>query len=278
MRNRNQPLMETQEFYINNNELLHNNVAKIVNGERISEYRIQINSKDRNVNAFPSPFDIKVAFGNANYLPNIEKNFKNVKYISLNSVILPRTVAIDTSETLPSVTGSNKGNLYPTSSLIVPSSLTSAKQSSSVMYNLEFRPYLILNIKELATCSNNAFGTSSLYDNNKFMLFPDRRLGDMYAWKPYRGIVIYPTSLLFNLSLMSLHLTDESGNNINIVDHNGNNIIGHNIDTSVPYDYNGYISTYPSNYYVNYTNTVTQVLYDFSIGVVENEINTLVNY
>ncbi len=272
MKNNNHSLIEINEFF-GNREFLRNNVGRVAINEKITEYRIQINSKDRNVDTFPSPFNMKVSFGNKNYTPNIEKKFKNVKYISLNSVILPRTVSIDTSQTVSSASGEDSyGNLYPTSSLIVPESLTSAKKSSLIMNNLDFHPYLILNIKELSSCSNTSFGTSRLYDNDNFILFPDKRLGDMYAWKPYREVIIYPTSQMFNLNLLSLRLTDELGNNINIVDHNGNNIIGKNIDSSVPYDYNEYVSEYEDNYFVSYTNTVTQVLYDFSIGVVEGEL------
>ena len=48
---------------------------------------------------------------------------------------------------------------------------------------------------------------------------------------------------------------------------------------STPYTYNDYISAYKDvNDTVSYTNVSTQVIYDFTFGVQENELNTAVSY
>jgi hypothetical protein len=69
--------------------------------EIISEYVIYINSSDRNYEAYPNPFDYRVDFNgapsskNENGVPNptnanIAKYLKNIKFINLKTVILPR--------------------------------------------------------------------------------------------------------------------------------------------------------------------------------------------
>lgn len=253
--------------------LIHDNVSPIVKNYRISEYTIQIHSADRNTSMYPSPFYMKTTFGNNNNTPNIDRIFKNVKYIKLNQVILPRTICIDTS--LTEVIGSNGANIYPSSTLNVPTG-TSAKSAYHILNNLKFHPYLVLKISELS--SNNSLGTSPLLSWDSFLLEPKRELGDMYRWEPMREMIIYPSSCLFNISALTFDLKDELGNSINIVDYNGKNIILNNLNSNTPYNYNQYIEKYSStNDYVKYTNTVIQVIYDITLGVMESEITTIPN-
>lgn len=90
--------------FINKNELLYNNLNNILLNEEIREYSVMIDSKDRNYQVYPDPFNYEVKFSplpkiiekvngkkviyeEAN--PIINDTFINVRYIKLESIILP---------------------------------------------------------------------------------------------------------------------------------------------------------------------------------------------
>lgn len=278
----NRPLIDAQDF-INKRQVLHNNLNDKLLAERIVEYRIQISSADRDIKCFPNMFDMKASFGNANYYPNINRAFKNIKFVTLNSIMLPRTIAIDTSHV-----GDEEHtkhcpdylNIYPTSSQIkcTPPPL----HPSTHLHNLEFHPFLILKIKELKTDHN--MSSNSFLDGDGFMLVPDHKLADMCLWKPLRTTIVYHNSLLTNISQLSFLLTDQNGKKLTLFDECGKNIIGHPLKNccSNDYDcedYNAYVERYKCDIpMVEYTNSVTQVIYDLTFGVVENELTTMTNF
>lgn len=78
--------------YTNRDELLHNNVGPMVLNEHITEYKLKIDSLDRDVDAFPNPFDFRVRFDDRADTggPHILKRFRNIKYVKLVSVVLPQ--------------------------------------------------------------------------------------------------------------------------------------------------------------------------------------------
>lgn len=245
--------------------------------ERIVERRVHINSADRDIMRFPSPFNMQTSFGNSNIEPNIDEDLTNIKYITLNSVIVPRTIAIDTSLVIADPFNLPQ-NIYPTSSLYSGTPPT-AVNNSDPYHDLFFSSYLMLRIKELST--RNQMGSSSLFKRDTFMLILDQRLNDMCLFKPTRNTVIYPNSLLHNLNILTFELMDSKGKKIELVDHNGKKIIGQNntISPDVPYDYNEYVRKYKDdNSSVLHTDCSTQVIYDFTFGIIENELNTQTNY
>lgn len=90
--------------FINNNNILHNNLGNILLNEEIREYSVMIDSKDRNYQVYPDPFSYEVKFHplpkskekiNGKYViyeeptPTINDNFVNVRYIKLEEIILP---------------------------------------------------------------------------------------------------------------------------------------------------------------------------------------------
>ena len=90
--------------FVNRNNLLHNNLKNILLNEEIREYSVMIDSKDRNYQAYPDPFSYEVRFGplpksreriNGRIVtyedpaPVINDNFINVRYIKLDTAILP---------------------------------------------------------------------------------------------------------------------------------------------------------------------------------------------
>jgi hypothetical protein len=61
-----------------------------------------------------------------------------------------------------------------------------------------------------------------------------------------------------------------------LVDQNNNDIITRQI-SGTSYNYNQFVSAHNNVASVQYTNKVTQILFNFTIGVIENELN-IVNY
>jgi len=88
----NQPLinhLQTQK-----QPTLHDNLKDDIFNEYIKEYHITVDSLDRNIINYPDPFKFKLTLSNSfnknNELsPFIQKNFKNVKYIKIDSIICP---------------------------------------------------------------------------------------------------------------------------------------------------------------------------------------------
>lgn len=89
----NKPLIHQMD-YSNKNELLHNNVNDDVLDENIIEYKIDIDSIDRDISKYPDPFTFVVKFApipnrNNQSNPSILIDFRNVKYVKLAHIILP---------------------------------------------------------------------------------------------------------------------------------------------------------------------------------------------
>lgn len=94
----NAPLIEQTNF-ANQNNTLHNNLKSNLKQENIKEYIIGVDSLDRNIAYYPDPFNFKLSTHNNISMNNniksmdtpfITKNFKNVKYIKLCNMIMPK--------------------------------------------------------------------------------------------------------------------------------------------------------------------------------------------
>jgi hypothetical protein len=251
----------------NYKQVLHNNLAEKLFNERIVEYRAIIHSNDRDRGKFPSPFKMQVSFGNTNVQPNLEEYLTNIKYITLNNIWVPRTIAINTS----------KIDIYNKEYDIFPTNICSNDIDNIFPYeNLGYHPFLILKVKELD--NKHFIGTSPYLQRDTFTVVLDQCFGNMLLFKPKRSSIVYSNSSLKNLSLFTLHLLDEKGQDINIIDQTGKKIIGQNINEEIPYDLNKYIELYNENKNVKYTDDTLQVIYDFTFGIIENELNTLTSY
>jgi len=211
----NAPIIERID-YRNNNELLHNNLQENVLSERIVEYKIMIDSRDRNVDAFPNPFKYAVTFNPATRRlisqevytdpkkpclgtkivdesigiapsPYINQEFKNVKYIKIDSVVLPQCAKIN-----------DDGNDF----------------DSVCDYTLPTDRFINMRIKELD--SDQFFSTNNVVTNASFLLYPDKLLGTKYyVCSPYYNSRIYPNSKLGNISKLSIEFLDSFGNTLN---------------------------------------------------------------
>lgn len=269
----NKPLIDQPNFK-NQNNILHNNLNDKIMNEFIEEQKIHISSMDRNKQSYPSPFRMRTSFGNSTSPdPKIDLSYVNVKYITLDKVILPRTYAIDTTHV-----NSDGHDLYPTGSEYpnntVPT-LPPAANPTNPMMIFKNHKYLILKIKELDSDTNQ--GTSNELKNDTFILIPDCHWGyDIVAWKPIHSTIVYPSSRLKNFNELTFILCDEYGKEIKLVDQNGNNIINTPIYNNE--DYNTYVESYSDVDSVKYTDTMTQVLYNFTLGIVKNEMSIMTNF
>jgi len=231
--NPNAPIIETMD-YRNYNQLLHNNVGESVFSESIVEYKINIDSLDRDLISYRDPFAFTVIFDPPstqtmltpvkNYdkacnkgprleksvmhgppKPHILKEFKNVKFIRLDSIVLP----------IFSKTTIKDGEVIfdPDSRLIDDR-------------------YIILRIRELdddkstlvydtgddsARCCAN--GIVQTYPKPFGIIYPDKIIGRFY----YRGcfdyaMKTYKSSTLGNISKLTIELFDSCGEPIRFND------------------------------------------------------------
>lgn len=115
----NEPLID-QQRYINKHTTLHDNLNNNLQNQEITEYILNLDSLNRNVALYPNPYKYSVLFNQNEVIRNLNnmtysgrkyandndniiidkqynippsipilKNFRNVKYINVNSVILP---------------------------------------------------------------------------------------------------------------------------------------------------------------------------------------------
>lgn len=256
----NQQIINKPDF-TNRGNMIHNNMGEILRDQKITEYKIHINSIDRDVIKFPSPFNFKIPFGSTQSF-KIDKKFTQVKYISIDAIILPRDIAIDVSKVSDQI-------LYPAGTKYKINDIE-AEKSTNLLTTLTSNKYLVLKIEELENSRN--MGTSTQIDSNTFILYHDKHMGiDGNLWRPIHGTVVYYSSQPFNLYNMSVKLYDFMNNEIKIVDHNGNDIIKNNI-TGTDKNYNNYVKNYYNSNSVVYTDNVTQLTLMLTVGVIENEM------
>lgn len=118
----NEPIIEKTKFN-NLNNMVHNNMKEIILKQDINEYNIDIDSITRNQNIYHNPFDYTVSFTtssstlktNNHFMvfdnsPNISRTFKNVKYIRVNCVNLPKCYDLSNSSD-PLNQGYNKNDI-----------------------------------------------------------------------------------------------------------------------------------------------------------------------
>lgn len=257
----NQSMIDRPDF-TNRGNVIHNNMGESLRDQKITEYKIHIHSKDRNTNISQSPFNFKIPFGSTQSF-KIDKKFTHIKYISIDAVILPNTVAIDVSRADVSV-------LCPTSSEY-GEYIGGVLDSTTPLTTLTENKYLVLKIEELGNFRN--MGTSSQIDSNTFLLYSDKSMGiDGTLWRPIHSTVVYPTSQPFMLSNMTIKLYDFMDKEIKIVDQNGNDIIKNNI-SGAGKNYINYVKDNNNSEHVVYTDSVTQMTVMLTIGVIENELS-----
>lgn len=262
--NENEPIIERIN-YKNQNNLIHNNVGDSILDENIVEYRVYIDSLDRDISVYPNPFDFTVRFCAAakgmikdvHYSgapgPVINKDFRNIKYIKLESIVLPQFLKYIKA---------NNGEYI--------------RDPNSYLPNERF---LILSINELEE-SNRVYTTvtsGKLAENSRTLysshipkpfgiIFPDAKYGDAY----YRGTTytsqgIYNNSTLGNIKKLTLKLYDSRGKLLSF-------------DHLLSLEQINNNKRITEEHICHPLNKNIQVHYTFVIAVIEPHINNLTKY
>jgi len=179
------PIIERPN-YKNPNRLLHNNIGKFVLAEQIREYRINITSADRNSTTYPNQFNFKTSFGGITNAPIIPRVFKNVKYIKLDEVRLPKAFHIEDS---------GGGNWIV---------------STGTDYQFINEMYIIVKIPEIGR--SNVYGTRSSLSDNSFVLIYDKVLGNYFnVYLTSNNVYTYPDDGLIDINNMTIQLMNMDG-------------------------------------------------------------------
>ena len=199
--------------FTNYQQTLHDNLKDDLFAEEIVEYRINIDSADRDIEKYPDPFSFTVNF-NANsnttistkklvngkfvyeneYFkgtpgPTINKIFKNAKYIKLTDIILPTfgNIIYDTS---------NKAYTHDIDNRLID------------------ERFIILSISELDD-NNRIYNTSdSTFNVNPFAsIFLDKIIGRyFYSGEIINGLTIFNDGKLGNIKKLTIKFYDSRGN------------------------------------------------------------------
>lgn len=281
--------------YTNNNLLLYNNVNDNLLDEQIVEYRLHIDSTDRDIKYYPDPFSFTVklnppgsstTYNEETFLtkikkikktkivetrfegppaPHINKEFKNVKYVKLENIILPQFSKIKEK---------NKKDKYDDCKL-------NDTYEFDHRYHLITDRYVSLTIKELEP--EKTYSTSQnvtrLDDNcNPYtpkipfaFILPDKILGtSYYTGNTCYGNKIFKHNMLGNLTQLTIQFYDSMGIPLKY-----NDLM--TLDDLEQYEFdNG--QEFPITDLRHPLNKKIQLCFTIVIGVVEPQINTNIQY
>jgi len=264
----------------NYGNLIHNNINTNLLSEIVTEYTLHIDGKDRNTTSYPNPFSFSVSLGGPapryekvldtttneivqNQIsgvpnPRIDKNFKNVKYIKLKYILLPRNIRYKLTTT--------DGNKTYTLDTIKPTILSNYR-------------YLLLKIKEIA--NDKLYSTNDTLKNDCFIIYRDSKYDDASndLWFATQPVKIYYDNDLKSLNKLTIQILTPSGEELKLlsyVDASGNTT------SSIPYseiNEDKTNATPSSNFYTNFNSDgEVNINIEFEIGVCENQINTEKSY
>lgn len=263
----NHPLID-QYIAPNMNEVLHNNMPSgSILGENVSEYKVNIDSKDRDINVYPNPFSFTVTFGSVNRQikqslewidvnnkalgkqkivfngspnPCISREFKNVKFIKIDHLVLPKytTVMLDPTD--------NKFKF----------------EQSSILIKYK---YIIMKVKEFLP-SSQLLGTNKLLEEGALITLHNGG-NDLFLVGNVHFTKTFGYQMLGNLTKLTIELFTDTGLPIKFI------VLDQNGDEIAP-------DTDPSNSgnLNNIYNPIIQLFFNLHIGVIENYISTNTKY
>jgi len=259
----------------NYGHVLHNNINDNIVSEMITEYTVHVDSKDRNSTVYPNPYNFILSLGGFSKSnitvrddksgtpiytditvmgvpnPRVDVNFKNVKYIKLKYIMLPRnikyTCQVDTS--------GNKEYSIATS-------------KSTILSNYR---YLLLRIKEIS--NDKLYSTNDIIRNDCFIIYRDSNYYDAIndLWFATQPVKIYYDNALKNLTRISIEILKPDGTPLKVLYNNNLEVPSNELNTDMS-------TSVPSSDFYNNFNEAIQTNMEFEIGVCENEINTSKNY
>jgi hypothetical protein len=211
--------------YANRGTTVHNNINDVVLDEHIVEYRVNIDSLDRDIKTYPDPFSFVVKFNPVSngivrtevlkkgvfttineYFqgapgPHIEREFRNVKYVKLDTIVLPQA-----------------------KKFISPDENTD--DGIDEYSRLLDDRFVQLVVKELTEDSTgmriyNTSDDSVRYDTDGAvinppqpfgLIFPDKLMGRLfYTGTPYYSARVYNSSQLGNIKQLTIQFYDSVG-------------------------------------------------------------------
>ena len=254
--------------YRNQYNTLHNNLADNVINEHVTEYRVNIDARDRDANTFPNPFNFTVTFAppsrqaikekvlidpnnpskgktlKTTYIdgtpePSISRKFRNVKYVKVESMVLPKYFKIVNDSGTYGIDGSE---------------------------SVDEDRFIVLEIPELR--NNNNFGTN-VHTENGFIVFPDRIYNTIFTGMTFYANRVFDDNALGNIDRLTFKIKNSWGEQyeLKIVDPTGNTL------TEKP-DIDPANNDNLNNVY----HKIFQTHITLIIGIVENNLNTITKY
>lgn len=234
----NQHSLIEQQQNINNHNTLHDNLNNDIKNEVLKEYQITVDSLDRNIINYPNQFSFRLSFGNnsSNDKPLINRSFRNVKYIKIDSMILP---------TYSDIKGLDK--------------------------DIDFvhDRFVVLKLNNIINTSQ--LGTNDFTNSTNILMYPKVMYGDYALFKPVNkdsSVIWTDNNNLLNLSNIEFNLLDGKYDNINWMQYKFNELKDKEIsDIEKQNQLNEYI-----------LDVTKQIVINLRVGVIENKINTEINY
>lgn len=321
----------------NDGNLAHNNVNQNLLSEMITEYTINVDSADRDLANYPSPYNFEISLGGAGIStgkvadkanpgftikttfegvpdPRIDMNFKNIKYVKLKYILMPKVMLYFTEIFIENPDDDNKVKYYDANHLNLntqnntmgPSNhdvavylgdtinhsdyslYTKTKQHILANYR-----YLLLRIKEID--NDKTLTSTNSNRDNCFILYRDSNYHDAKndLWVATQPTKIFYDDNLKNLSKLTIEILTPYGLPFQL-----NYYGGYYLDDKGNPDANGQIDSpqpIPITHIVNSTThqietnvllndkagdlfDASNINIEFEIGVCENQINTEKQY
>lgn len=235
------PFIKAPDF-TNPNTTLYNNLNKDLFYEQVQDYYVNIDSDDRKVETYPDPFFYTVSFNaigrstgrsfNGDHFehadeypetpaPVIDRNFKNVKYVKLDRVILSRYTAVKFIIKQEIVIKNNKTYVDDSCTTIEKRLTTNCMNGCEVCCSsicncsvVDTNKFIVLKVKELQT--QHMYATNTFMSDNSFVLYVDKTLGSgANIWFPTYGYCNYPKTLLSNLNRLTIDFYKKNGEKMN---------------------------------------------------------------
>ena len=193
--------------FTNKNNLLHNNLNNILLNEEIREYSVMIDSKDRNYQFYPDPFNFEVKFHplpkskemidgktikHEDPAPTINDNFTNVRYIKLEEIILPYFTKIKFVKELDT-----DGDTVNTCKVNTKKPLTDYL-------------YIVLSLGEYT--DTNYKSTNDVLSESFATIYFDSKVNNThYFGHTVNGIKIFPQDQLATINKLKINFMDPYG-------------------------------------------------------------------
>ena len=194
--------------FVNQNNILHNNLSSILLNEEIREYSVMIDSKDRNYQVYPDPFNYEVKFHplpktkekiNGKFVvyeepaPIINDNFTNVRYIKLQEILLPmyNRVRIDEEE-------DDDGEIFKKWKVNI---------NKPIMDNL----YIVLSLGGEYADENYKSTNDVLADSFATIYYDSKANNTHYFGCTSNGVKIFPQDQLAKIDKLKISFVDPYG-------------------------------------------------------------------